>query len=73
MSRVTYIFGSGASYGERIYDKDGNVVRFSRGLPVVNEIAYALKLLQQGGERKGAIFLQEEANRRIEETISKRS
>lgn len=63
MSRVTYIFGAGASYGERIYDKDGNVVRFSRGLPVVNEIAYALKLLQQGGEHKGAIFLQEEAKK----------
>ena len=63
MSRVAYILGAGASYGERIYDKDGNVVRFSRGLPVVNEIAYALKLLQQGGERKGAIFLQEEAKK----------
>ena len=63
MSKVAYILGAGASYGERIYDKDGKVVIFSRGLPVVNEIAYALKLLQQGGERKGAIFLQEEAKK----------
>ena len=63
MSRVAYILGAGASYGERTYDKDGNVVRFSRGLPVVNELAYALKLLQQGGVRKGVFVLQDEAKR----------
>lgn len=63
MSRVTYILGAGASYGERIYDKVGNVVRFSRGLPVVNELAYALKLMQQGGERKGVFVLQDEAKK----------
>lgn len=63
MSRVTYILGAGASYGERIYDKDGNVVRFSRGLPVVNELAYALKLMQLEGERKGVFVLQDEAKK----------
>lgn len=63
MSRVTYILGAGASYGERKFDKDGNIIEFSRGLPVVNELVYALSLLQQGGTRKGVIVWQEEAKK----------
>ena len=41
MSRVTYILGAGASYGERVFDERGKLIEFSRGLPIVNELAYA--------------------------------
>lgn len=63
MSRVTYIFGAGASYGERMYDNEGKLIRFSRGLPVVNELAFALDFLQRGGMRKNVINYQEEAKK----------
>lgn len=64
MSRVTYILGAGASYGERVVDERGNLMEFSRGLPIVNELAAALRLLKTGGRyRPGVIFESEEAQK----------
>lgn len=34
MSRVTYLLGAGASYGERRKDEHGQITGFTRGLPV---------------------------------------
>lgn len=51
MSRVTYLLGAGASYGDRRKDEHGQIIGFIRGLPVVNEFAQALHLLQTGEER----------------------
>ena len=45
MSRVTYLLGAGASYGERTWNKNGEISEFTRGLPVVNEIERAVDLL----------------------------
>ena len=64
MSRVTYILGAGASYGERKKDDGGEIVEFSRGLPVVNEFSRALQLLKQGDNTSGVVFSTEEAKRR---------
>ena len=40
MSKIVYLIGAGASYGERNKDKSGNIIHGSikRGLPVVNEL-----------------------------------
>jgi hypothetical protein len=66
MSRVTYILGAGASYGERVVDERGNLLEFSRGLPIVNELAAALRLLKtEGRYRPGVVFESEEANKKI--------
>lgn len=63
MSRVTYILGAGASRGERLVDENGILVEFSRGLPIVNEFAVALRLLRKGVDRHNSIILQEEAKK----------
>ena len=41
MSRVTYLLGAGASYGERGTSNGGNKI-FVRGLPVINELEEAI-------------------------------
>lgn len=65
MSRVTYLLGAGASYGERRRDEHGQISGFTRGLPVVNEFARALHLLQTGEEQgPGVHFALEEAEKR---------
>lgn len=65
MSRVTYLLGAGASYGERSRNEYGRIMRFTRGLPVVNEFARALQLLQVE-EKQGSdvLFTQKEAEKR---------
>ena len=63
MSRVTYILGAGASYGERKKDDHGEIIEFTRGLPVVNEFELALQLLKQGDNRSGVVFSAEEASK----------
>lgn len=77
MSRVTYILGAGASYGERMFDERGKLIEFSRGLPIVNELAYALRLLKWGGISKNVYVLQEEAKKQgvslsVYETVQKK-
>ena len=64
MSRVTYILGAGASYGDRRKDERGIIVEFSRGLPVVNELERSLQLLKQGDTSSGVVFSTEEAKKR---------
>ena len=65
MSKVTYIWGAGASYGERKKDEHGQIIGFTRGLPVVNEFARALHLLQTGEEQgTGVRFPHGEAEKR---------
>lgn len=65
MSRITYLLGAGASYGERRRDERGQIIGFTRGLPVVNEFAQALHLLQTGNDPgPGIRFPQEEAAKR---------
>ena len=63
MSRVTYILGAGASYGERKKDKDGNVIGFTRGLPIVNELETALQFLRDGEPTTSVRFPVEEAKK----------
>lgn len=55
MSRVTYLLGAGASCGERRKDEHGQTIGFTRGLPVVNEFAQALHVLQTGEEREAGV------------------
>ena len=57
MSRITYLLGAGASYGERKKDENGQILGFIRGLPVVNEFAQALHLLQTGEERGTGVLI----------------
>ena len=65
MSRVTYLLGAGASYGDRKKDEHGQITGFTRGLPVVNEFAQALHMLQTGEEQGGGVrFPQKEAEKR---------
>lgn len=64
MSIVTYLLGAGASYGDRRKDEHGHITGFTRGLPVVNEFAQALHLLQTGEERGGVQFVHERAEKR---------
>ena len=65
MSRVTYLLGAGASYGERIWNEYGHISRFVSGLPVVNEFAQALQLLPMRDEQgSGVLFTQKEAEKR---------
>ena len=64
VSRVTYILGAGASYGERKKDKDGNVIGFTRGLPIVNELETALQFLRDGEPTTSVRFPVEEAKKR---------
>ena len=65
MSRVTYLLGAGASYGERQRDEHGQIKRFTRGLPVVNEFARALNLLQTDEEQgPGVVYPHQEAQKR---------
>ena len=65
MSRVTYLLGAGASYGERIWNEYGHISRFVSGLPVVNEFAQALQLLPMRDEQgSGVHFAQKEAEKR---------
>lgn len=63
MSKVTYLLGAGASYGQREFDDKGRIVEFVRGLPVVNELSRAISLLQSGGTGKGVHFPAQEAAR----------
>jgi len=64
MSRVTYLLGAGASYGERIRNDYGHIIRFTRGLPVVNEFARALQLLHiEEKQGSGVHFAQKEAEK----------
>ena len=64
MSRVTYLLGAGASYGERRWNEYGHVSRFVRGLPVVNEFARALQLLQvEEKQGSGVLFAPKEAEK----------
>lgn len=63
MSKVTYILGAGASYGERVYNEHGGIVKFVRGLPIVNELSRAAHLLQRGDDGKGVLFPSEEARK----------
>lgn len=44
MSRVTYLFGAGASYGERETSRGGGKL-FVRGLPVINELEEAIRTI----------------------------
>ena len=44
MSRVTYLFGAGASYGERETSRGGGKM-FVRGLPVINELEEAIRTI----------------------------
>ena len=44
MSRVTYLLGAGASYGERGTVRDGCKL-FVRGLPVINELEEAIRTI----------------------------
>lgn len=44
MSRVAYLLGAGASYGERAVDDNGNK-RFVRGLPILSEMEEAIETL----------------------------
>ena len=46
MSEVTYIWGAGASWGERKFGKNGIITEFTRGMPVVNELERAIQLLK---------------------------
>ena len=62
MSRVTYILGAGASFGERKRNNEGIITEFSRGLPVVNELERAIELLLHGGH-SGVFFPAEEAKK----------
>ena len=62
MSRVTYILGAGASYGERKRNNEGKIAEFTRGLPVVNELERAIELLLNGGH-SGTYFPAEEAKK----------
>ena len=62
MSRVTYLWGAGASYGVRAM-KDGKIEAFHRGLPVVNELQRALQLLQTGGVSSGVFVPANEAQK----------
>lgn len=64
MSRVTYILGAGASFGERKRDESGRIMEFTRGLPVVNELERAIQLLKQGDNVSGVVFSAEEAEKR---------
>ena len=44
MSKVTYIFGAGASFGERTPSPSNpNLKDISRGLPIVSELQAAIK------------------------------
>lgn len=62
MSRVTYILGAGASFGERKRNNEGKITEFTRGLPVVNELERAIELLLNGGH-SGTYFPAEEAKK----------
>lgn len=62
MSRVTYILGAGASFGERKRNNEGKITEFTRGLPVVNELERAIELLLNGGH-SGTFFPAEEAKK----------
>ena len=65
MSRVVYLLGAGASYGDRSRDEFGQIRGFTRGLPVVNEFARALHILQVGEDQgPGVRFAQGEAEKR---------
>lgn len=44
MSRVTYLLGAGASYGQRGTSSSGNKL-FLRGLPVINELEEAIHVI----------------------------
>lgn len=63
MSRVTYILGAGASFGDRRKDENGKILEFTRGLPVVSELEKALQFLKQGDNVGGVVFSAEEAKR----------
>lgn len=63
MSRVTYILGAGASFGERKRNNEGKITEFTRGLPVVNELERAIQLLQRS-EGTSVFFAAEEAKKR---------
>jgi len=47
MSKIVYLFGAGASYGERTKDSNGKSIsgRIERGLPIVNELETAIDCL----------------------------
>ena len=61
MSKVTYIWGAGASYGSRRCNAEGEIIEFSRGLPVVNELERAIELLIPHTPSTRSIYIQHEA------------
>lgn len=63
MSKVTYLWGAGASYGERQKDENGKITEFTRGLPVINELEQAIELLKRFGRDEGIIVETKEADR----------